>query len=189
MTICVFTSAFAVGNEQDGFKKSNTCSACHGKRGISINPLWPNLAGQNEHYLLKQLIDFKKGNHPIMSPAVQHLNEQDMAMLAAFYANLPPPSGTTLKTFLKRGEQLYRGGDYKKHITACIACHGPRGTGNNQAGFPSLSGQNPAYTIQQLQAFKAHTRQNDLHSIMQDISSRMSVEDMEAVAHYVAGLH
>ena len=84
---------------------------------------------------------------------------------------------------------MYRGGDFNKHITACIACHGPKGTGNAQAGFPSISGQHAAYTIQQLQDFKEGKRKNDLNSIMRDISARMSIEDMEAVANYIAGLY
>ena len=76
-----------------------------------------------------------------------------------------------------------------KRITACIACHGPQGTGNAQAGFPVLSGQHAAYTVLQLVAFKDGKRKNDLNHIMQDISNRMSKEDMEAVAHYIEALH
>ena len=42
---------------------------------------------------------------------------------------------------------------------------------------------------QQLVQFKTQARRNDLNRIMQDISARMSPEDMDAVAHYMAGLH
>lgn len=41
----------------------------------------------------------------------------------------------------------------------------------------------------QLQAFKDGKRTNDLNQIMQDISSKMSPEDMEAVAYYIQGLY
>ena len=118
-----------------------------------------------------------------------NLSEQDMEDLAIFYAKQPIPQGKTAKKYLARGEQLYRGGDFSKHITACIACHGPKGTGNAQAGFPVVSGQQAAYTILQLEAFKSGQRSNDLNSIMHDISGRMSKEDMEAVANYMAGLY
>lgn len=64
-----------------------------------------------------------------------------------------------------------------------------KGSGNAQAGFPLLSGQHAAYTIMQLQAFKDGKRTNDLNQIMQDISSKMSPEDMEAVAYYIQGLY
>lgn len=78
------------------------------------------------------------------------------------------------------------GGDLKKQITACIACHGPDGKGNDLAGFPVLRGQSVEYTLQQLQSFKSKTRKNDLNAIMQTICARMSDEDMKAIANYLA---
>lgn len=176
-------------NEQN---KAQVCAACHGQQGISTNPEWPNLAGQNEKYFIKQLNDLKLGterNAPTMAAMIAALTPQDISDLAAYYSKLPVAQGSTPEKYLVRGEQLYRGGDFSKHITACIACHGPKGTGNAQAGFPVLSGQHAAYTLVQLQAFKDGKRKNDLHHIMQDICGRMDTEDMEAVAHYIAGLY
>ena len=193
--ILSFISTFAIMAAeayQAGQEKSIICAACHGPTGISNNPEWPTLSGQHANYLIKQLNNFKaqQGRSlPAMSAMVLNLSPQDMDDLAAFYANQPLPEGATPKQYLKRGEQLYRGGDFSKHITACIACHGPKGHGNAEASFPALSGQHAAYTILQLQAFKNHSRQNDLNAIMQDISSHMSTEDMTAVAHYIEGLH
>ncbi|CEG55660.1 c-type cytochrome [Legionella fallonii] len=175
-----------------GQNKTQVCAACHGPQGISANPEWPNLAGQNEKYFIKQLNDIKQGTQrksPTMTALIATLSPQDIAELAAFYAPLPYPQGSTPKQFLQRGEQIYRGGDFDKHITACIACHGPKGTGNAQAGFPVLSGQHAAYTLIQLRAFKNGKRTNDLNHIMQDICSRMDEEDMIAVAHYIEGLY
>lgn len=187
-------SALAHATEQHaaGQEKSTVCAACHGVKGISSNPLWPHLAGQHVPYLVKELHDFKNAktrNAPTMTPMVANLSDQDMEDLAVYYASQPPAQGKTPNQYLSRGERLYRGGDDSAQITACIACHGPKGTGNAQAGFPVVSGQQAAYTVQQLQAFKDNTRQNDLNSIMRDISKRMSQEDMEAVAHYMQGLH
>lgn len=190
-TFCALTSNAA---EQPNVtaEKTAVCVACHGQQGISVNPQWPNLSGQHDSYTLKQLIDIKQGktrNVPTMAGIVATLSDADMAEIAAIYAKLPLAEGTTPEKYLKRGEQLYRGGDFSKHITACIACHGPKGTGNGQAGFPVVSGQNAPYTILQLQAFKDKKRSNDLNSIMRDISSRMDQDDMEAVAYYMQGLH
>lgn len=168
------------------------CAACHGPNGISINPEWPNLAGQNNHYFSKQLRDMRIGtqrNPATMAVILNTLTEQDIDDLAEYYAKMPAAQGVTPKQFLKKGEQLYRGGNISKHITACIACHGPKGTGNAQAGFPQIAGQHASYTMAQLTAFKEKKRTNDLNHIMQDISSRMSKEDIEAVAHYIEGLY
>lgn len=172
--------------------KTRVCSACHGREGKSSNPEWPNLASQHPQYFIQQLQDIKNGvlrNTPTMKALAAALSEQDMDDLATYYAKMPLVQGSTPKEFLQRGEQLYRGGDFEKRITACIACHGPQGMGNAQAGFPVLSGQHAAYTVLQLSAFKDGKRKNDLNHIMQDISSRMSQADMEAVAHYIEGLH
>lgn len=180
-------------NQQNSIPdKAMICTACHGSNGISSQPEWPNLAGQHKTYFVKQLKEIKQGKLrkvPTMESILAIISEQDMDDLAAYYAKMPIAKGSTPKKFVRRGEQIYRGGDFDKKITACIACHGPKGTGNEQAGFPSLSGQHADYTVLQLILFKKNQRANDLNHIMSDISKRMSREDMEAVAHYIEGLH
>ncbi|MFT4058484.1 MAG: c-type cytochrome [Legionella sp.] len=190
--LCAPLLIFAQKNPSAIASKALVCAACHGQEGISFNSQWPDLAGQHPKYFVKQLQDMKDKtlrDAPTMSALVATLSTQDIDDLAMYYAKMPLAQGSTPKKFLQRGEQLYRGGDFAKRITACIACHGPKGTGNAQAGFPVLSGQHAEYTVVQLLAFKDGKRKNDLNHIMQDISSRMSQEDMEAVAHYIEGLH
>jgi cytochrome c553 len=168
------------------------CTACHGEKGISPNPIWPNLAGQHSNYLIKLLKEFKKNKIPsakTMPAIATGLSDQEIIDLSNYYSSQPIAQGKTPEKFLTRGQQIYRGGDFEQHITACIACHGPQGTGNAQAGFPSLSGQHAPYTILQLEAFQNKTRTTDLNHIMQDISKRMNKEDMEAVAYYLQGLY
>lgn len=172
-------------------EKAVLCSACHGPQGNSSNPEWPNIAGQHSAYIKKQLHEFKQGktrNAPTMAAIVASLSDDDMTVLANYYSAQPVLESSVPEKYLHRGEQLYRGGDLDKHISACIACHGPKGTGNAEAGFPLLSGQHAPYTILQLQAFKNKTRQNDLNGIMHDISARMDPDDMKAVAWYIQGL-
>jgi len=88
-TVMMTGSAFA-GDIQAGKAKSMMCSACHGTAGISAVPTYPNLAGQKEAYLAKQLKDFKSGkrNDPTMKGMVAALNVTDMANLAAYYSSL-----------------------------------------------------------------------------------------------------
>ena len=176
----------------DRMLKVQTCAACHGAQGISGNPEWPNLAGQHPSYLTKQLLDYKVEKTRkalIMTGIVASLSKKDIDFLSKYYATFARAQGKTSKKYLAQGEKIYRTGDSTKGITACIACHGPKGDGNAEAGFPVMAGQRALYTIQQLQAFKSKTRQNDLNHIMRDISARMTEEDMAAVAYYMAGLH
>lgn len=79
------------GDIEAGEAKSAACVACHGPQGISPNPEWPNLAGQQEAYLLIQLKAYRDGGrqHPLMSPMVQGLSDEDLADLAAYYHSLP----------------------------------------------------------------------------------------------------
>ena len=78
------------GDAAAGKAKSAMCAACHGAAGVSANPLWPNLAGQKEAYLKKQLSDFKSGarKDPVMSGMAMPLTPTDMDNLAAYYASL-----------------------------------------------------------------------------------------------------
>lgn len=76
------------GDAEAGRAKAATCVACHGPTGVSVNPLWPNLAGQQEAYLAKQITAFKDGTRsdPSMTAMVTALSEQDIADIAAFFA-------------------------------------------------------------------------------------------------------
>ncbi len=70
--------------------KAATCIACHGAEGISINPMWPNLAGQQDMYLSKQMKDFRDGKRddPVMSAMAKPLSDDDIDNLAAYYSSL-----------------------------------------------------------------------------------------------------
>jgi len=88
-TVMMASPAFA-GDADAGKAKSMMCSACHGAAGVSAIPMYPNLAGQKEMYLAKQLKDFKSGkrNDPTMKGMVAALNDADIANLAAYYSSL-----------------------------------------------------------------------------------------------------
>ena len=82
----------AAGNAEAGKSKSSTCVACHGANGISLIPMYPNLAGQKEQYLVLQMKAFRDGTRKnmVMAPMAAGLSDQDIADLAAFYAGLNP---------------------------------------------------------------------------------------------------
>ena len=84
------TGGAAAGDRAAGRKKAIQCQACHGLDGISKIPAGPNLAGQDEQYLVKALRDYKKGDrkNDMMSLVAPNMTEQDMADLAAYYAGI-----------------------------------------------------------------------------------------------------
>jgi len=95
MTLAIATTAMMAApafaaDVAAGKAKSGMCAACHGAAGISAVPMYPNLAGQKEAYLAKQLKDFKSGarKDPVMAPMTMPLSDADIANLAAYYASL-----------------------------------------------------------------------------------------------------
>ena len=79
----------AKGNAAAGQEKAAVCQACHGMDGKSVDPSYPNLAGQYEDYLQKALADYRAGrrNNAIMAGFAGPLTDQDIKDLAAWYAS------------------------------------------------------------------------------------------------------
>jgi len=87
---CASHSSFAAsGDAEAGFKKSTPCQACHGPKGISVSPEFPNLAGQNEDYIVASLRHYKNGKrkNPIMQGQVANLTERDILDVTAYFAS------------------------------------------------------------------------------------------------------
>ncbi|MCE2595077.1 cytochrome c [Motilimonas cestriensis] len=89
---CVPTLATA-GDAEAGKAKTATCVACHGAEGIAAVPVYPNLAGQNEAYLVSALKAYKSkerngGMAAVMQANAAALSDEDIADLAAYYSSL-----------------------------------------------------------------------------------------------------
>jgi cytochrome c553 len=123
-----------------------------------------------------------------MSSQATGLDEQTIGDLAAYYASQAASRRTADPALVSQGERLYRGGNLDRGVSACIACHGPTGRGNQAAGYPSLTGQHSLYTSNQLIAYRSNTRQTDLNRIMRDIAGLMTDDEIQAVASYIQGL-
>ncbi len=183
--------SLAAGNAFLGKEKSVSCADCHGVDGNSGEAIFPKLAGQGEAYLLKQLKDFKSGARPsdFMTSIVAELTEQDMADLSAYYAANTSTPGAVSESLLEAGKKVYQAGNKSTGVPACMACHGPKGSGFPAAMWPALSGQNIYYVELQLTAFAEGKRHNDPNSMMRDIAARLSKDELKAVSAYVSGLH
>lgn len=192
-----------VGDADAGQAKVATCTACHGTTGAGIAPLYPNLGGQGEKYLLKQMQDIQSGLRPVveMTGFLDNATPQDLADMAAYYASQPKNiTGAQLLAdeaynlseaeFLALGEAIYRGGNPDTSVPACTGCHSPSGQGNFPAGYPMLSGQYADYVIKQLVSFQNNLRVNDGDTrIMRGVAEHMSDLEIRAVANFIAGLN
>jgi len=70
--------------------KATQCFTCHGADGLAKVPDAPNLAGQNESYLVKALTDYKSGarRHEVMAMMTKNLSAADIAQIAAYYSRI-----------------------------------------------------------------------------------------------------
>lgn len=186
------------GDAAAGKAKAAACGACHSVDGNSVNPIWPKLAGQNEGYLVKQLQEFKKGMETSgkfgrfeasMSAMAAPLSNEDIADVAAYFASQSVQYSGVKPEFAAIGSKLYRGGDMSRGVPACTACHGPNGKGMASAKFPALGGQHVDYTIAQLKAFRDGKRANDPNGMMRGAAKNLTDAQIEALAHYMVGLH
>ncbi|WP_413113123.1 c-type cytochrome [Thaumasiovibrio sp. DFM-14] len=200
MTLVISLPLAAEGDIEAGkvLATEKTCVACHGANGVSLIPENPNLAGQHQNYLAKQLREFKlamgsggeEGRvNPVMGGMAMGLSEREITDLAAFYASLTPPDGTSPEFSLAVGKQLYFAGDAERGLTACTACHGPRGNGTPSSGFPRISGQHADYIKTQLMQFRAGTRANDANEMMRAVAMKLTDAEIETLAAYLGGLH
>jgi cytochrome c553 len=164
------------------------CVACHGAAGNSTITQNPKLAGQHEAYIQKQLHNFKgpDRNNAIMTGIAKALGEDDVRNIAVFLEQQKPAPGSARnKSTVDLGKKIYRAGIAEKHVPACAGCHGPNGAGI-PAQYARIAGQHQDYTIAQLTNFRTGTRANSAQ--MTAVGKRMSDEEMQAVADYIAGL-
>ncbi len=176
------------GDVKAGQEKSVMCASCHGADGNSLIAIYPKLAGQSASYTAKQLANFKSGErvNSIMAGMVAGLSPKDMDDLAAYFAVQTPTAGQGEGSDI--GHKLYFGGDVNKGITACVACHGVKGKGMAQAGFPALAGQNAAYLKTQLTTFRSGSRGNDRNNMMRNIAIKLSDSDIDELVNYMSSL-
>ncbi|MES0873041.1 c-type cytochrome [Sinimarinibacterium thermocellulolyticum] len=189
------TDPFTQGSAEAGAAKAAPCAACHGPGGNSSNPEWPKLAGQNARYTFEQLQHFKNGvrKNPLMAPQAAGLSERDMRDLAVYFAQQPASPGVASENAVARAEPLYRGGDAKRGIPACAACHLPDGAGVAAAGYPRIGGQHARYTAVALRRLRAeHAAASEPLpgnlGVMAAVAAKLSDEDIDALASYINGL-
>lgn len=194
LTAVTVMPAFAqtvAGNAAAGQGKAAVCGACHGPTGNeSPLPNTPKLGGQGDRYLLKQLQEIKAGTRvvPQMAGILNPMSDQDLADLSAWFSSQASPQGAVDPAKRELGERLFRAGDAAIGVAACSACHAPNGAGNHAAGYPALSGQDPAYTELQLKAFRDGVRVNDAAEVMRTTAARLNDAEIAALASYISGL-
>jgi cytochrome c553 len=162
--------------------KAEVCTACHGEKGLPVDPKIPIIWGQQDGYLYLQLRDFQKGarKDDQMTPIAQSLSKEDARALAEYFSAKPWP---------KTGAPEASKTDTATAITAikavvCTSCHLEQFQGDSS--IPRLAGQEHDYLAKTMTDFRNRTRANNPG--MSDLMNTVTPEQIEAMAKYHAGL-
>lgn len=173
---------------ENGKRIFERCIHCHGPEGWGWPPeAIPQIAGQHQSVLIKQLWDIRDGNRDAreMTPfAREELLEgpQGIADVAGYVASLPmtpqPSHGSGRQ--LKRGRAVYR--------TYCAKmCHGANGEGNSRDYTPRIQGQHYEYLLRQLRLIRDGGRRNANRAMVRRIQG-VDDRSLVALADYVSRL-
>ncbi len=164
------------------------CQLCHGSTGQSSYPDYPKLAGQNADYLTRQLANFKTGvrTSAVMREQVADLTGDEMRALALYFSEQKLiPDVAFDPALAELGRDLYFNGNPDTGVTACVACHGPRGRGAMY--LPRIAGQHAKYIEKQIHAFLDHSRGSP-DMVMHKVVENISEPEIEAVAQFLSGM-
>jgi len=173
------------GDPESGARAYESCAVCHLASGAGRSDgTFPQLAGQHRSVIIKQLVDIRDGrrSNPLMLPyAIELLDEQEIADVASYVAQLPVPNdnGRGAGTDLERGARLYR--------SDCQECHGARGEGDAARFVPALAGQHYPYLLRQVRAIAGGRRGNASRS-MERHARPYSDAELQAVVDFASRL-
>ncbi len=196
---------------------TQACSICHGDigtqyNGNSVNPTFPNLAGQQHDYIVAQLNSFqdKSRKDPaakaFMWGITRNLTKEQIDGLATYFANQPAhpersfTSSQEKPANLAEGNKIFNEGMLDKGVPACMGCHGADAHGNGV--IPRLAGQHANYLYKQLTYFHADKDFSDKHPdtttdadlnrpsgvVMEMMAGGLTKEQKHAVADYLQSL-
>jgi cytochrome c553 len=155
------------GDPRQGEAQSADCGSCHGSRGVSHDPMVPNLAGQEPTYLVNAIKAYRdhERSHEDM---VTDISDEQIENIAAFY------SGQAAGSLTDSGEEL------ESVVAKCNRCHG-RAEGESKLALPSLNGQKRDYLVRVMQEYRDDDRGS---SMMHKMSSGYSDELIEQLADW-----
>jgi cytochrome c553 len=167
-----------------GKEKAELCAGCHGEGGISQTENIPSLAGQPDQFVQWQLVFFRAGTRKSeqMQPIVEQINNDDIRNLGAYFASLAPAKTSKPDDnpdLSAKGAQAAAG-------RRCAACHTDTFAGTKAVA--RIAGQREEYLLKALHEYKSGVRSGGGVAAMADVAYPLSVEEITALAHYLAHL-
>jgi cytochrome c553 len=162
---------------------AQTCTACHGAKGISSTRNTPSLAGQPDIFTQYQLVFMRDGGRQagVMQAIVKNLTDDNIRDLGAYYATLPPPPALASKSEVAIDTEKVTGLLTSRH---CDSCHKPDFAGQGESA--RLAGQRPEYLKKALIDFRTGVRRGRGMGAMIEVSVTLHEQEIDMIAAYLA---
>jgi cytochrome c553 len=177
-----------------GERKAAMCIGCHGIAGYQASfpevHKVPMISGQTADYIVASLNAYKRGDrrHPTMRSLSVSLSDEDMADLAAFYAQhgqsmIKTVAATPARAPSAAVEALLTRG-------ACASCHGANYNQPLVAAYPKIAGQHADYLYAALRSYKVQGNPNigRNNAIMVGQVQPFTRAELRLMANYIASL-
>ena len=187
------------GDVAAGEKKIAMCEGCHNlpRYQASFPEIYkvPMIAGQNAKYIATALVGYRKGErkHPTMRAIAGSLSDQDIADVAAYYAQLGGPAGAAAAApAASAAPALAPPPQVAALLTKgnCVSCHGSNFSAPIDPSYPKLAGQHADYLFVALKAYQ--TDHNPLmgrnNAIMMGMARPFTHSEIKAIAAYLGSL-
>jgi cytochrome c553 len=162
---------------------AQTCTACHGAKGISSTRNTPSLAGQPDIFTQYQLVFMRDGGRQpgVMQAIVKNLTDDNIRDLGAYYAALPAPPALATKSEVAIDTEKVTGLLTSRH---CDSCHKPDFAGQGESA--RLAGQRPEYLKKALIDFRTGVRRGRGMGAMIEVSVTLHEQEIDMIAAYLA---
>jgi cytochrome c553 len=166
------SQAPAAGDKTAGATAAAGCAGCHGSDGVSANPAFPSLAGQDASYLASALSAYKQGTRKdeTMKGLAAALDDGAIKNLAAFFNGQEPKQPDVRKPLTT-----------EEWAQKCDRCHGINGNSIDPR-LPALAAQRADYLQKVLNDYRTGTRKSPRMAAMSDGLTDQDISGL--AAHY-----
>ena len=182
------------GDVKAGEAKNAMCIGCHGIKGYqaSFPEVYkvPMISGQSAKYIDAALHAYKKGErkHPTMRGIADSLSDQDIADLAAYYAQHGVTEGAAAATRTAKTPSPAVAALLGK--ANCASCHGADFSKPIDPSYPKLGGQHADYLFVALKAYKVENnpKVGRGNAIMAGMAKQYTNAELKQLASYLSSV-
>jgi cytochrome c553 len=159
-------------------QRIQTCEACHGAGGNSVQPGIPSIASQPSLFVENQLVLFREGirKSPVMTPLMAGISDKEIQQLSDHFSKqaVKPESSSVDKKLFTQGQALAK-------KLRCGVCHLSDFSGQKQ--MPRLAGQREDYLQSEMLAYRANQRPD---TTMTAALYGVKDDEIKALAHFLS---